>query len=514
MPGFTDEERFLNHLARKSFLRFWSWPNLFRDQRNRGSKGDGKELCDLLVVFGDDVLLFSDKKIKFNTEKPLNIAWARWAREAIHESVKQVVGARRWLVDYKDRIFLNKECSEQLPLELPEKDQAAFHFIVVCHGCEKAAAEHHGAPSFSFCRQIVDNEHWDSNKCEPFVIGNVFNEQFVHVFNEATIELVLSEFDTISDFINYLNERKNLLHREDIFYVACESDIIQLHYENYDEDKKNYCASRFSASPHSAVTIDKGGLRKLLNNPVYLAKKSADEISYFWDDLVEAFSFHVLNGTSEGRNWELPHQIEPGLRALANTNRFQRRLLSQAFMEFYEKTGPEQRGTRIVLDVLDDKRAFIFFLLPHLPRMGTIEDYRKLRRSMLTDYCVINKYLRQSLNSIVMIAARTRTPSRKLSKYFFDEGQDFVIMDCSDWDEKDYASAKEVYDEFISKGLMSKQKMFAENVRDFPQIDGGKIQFREWIHMKGSDRNKPCPCGSNLKYKKCCGRHIAQQGSP
>lgn len=25
------------------------------------------------------------------------------------------------------------------------------------------------------------------------------------------------------------------------------------------------------------------------------------------------------------------------------------------------------------------------------------------------------------------------------------------------------------------------------------------------IRMKGSDRNKPCPCGSGLKLKRCCG---------
>ena len=26
------------------------------------------------------------------------------------------------------------------------------------------------------------------------------------------------------------------------------------------------------------------------------------------------------------------------------------------------------------------------------------------------------------------------------------------------------------------------------------------------IGLKGRDRNKPCPCGSGLKGKKCCGR--------
>jgi uncharacterized protein YecA (UPF0149 family) len=27
---------------------------------------------------------------------------------------------------------------------------------------------------------------------------------------------------------------------------------------------------------------------------------------------------------------------------------------------------------------------------------------------------------------------------------------------------------------------------------------------KEEIHQKSPDRNKPCPCGSGKKYKKCC----------
>lgn len=34
--------------------------------------------------------------------------------------------------------------------------------------------------------------------------------------------------------------------------------------------------------------------------------------------------------------------------------------------------------------------------------------------------------------------------------------------------------------------------------------------FKGWLHMpkavRGVGRNEPCPCGSGLKYKKCCGR--------
>jgi hypothetical protein len=59
MPGFTEDETFLHNLASRSFLRFWSWPNLFRNQGNQGGR-QGKEICDLIVIFGNDILLFSD----------------------------------------------------------------------------------------------------------------------------------------------------------------------------------------------------------------------------------------------------------------------------------------------------------------------------------------------------------------------------------------------------------------------------------------------------------------------
>src|SRR3569832_2440071 len=53
--GTTDSERALARLARKAFLSLWSYPNVYSDKGRSGGMGDGKELADLLVVFGTDV---------------------------------------------------------------------------------------------------------------------------------------------------------------------------------------------------------------------------------------------------------------------------------------------------------------------------------------------------------------------------------------------------------------------------------------------------------------------------
>ena len=101
--SFTESEKLVNELGVKSFLRFWTWPNLFRDQEN------GKEICDLIIVFGNDILLISDKKIEFNKDKDINVEWKRWYKKAIAKSFSQTKGAERWIREFPTRLFVDKE---------------------------------------------------------------------------------------------------------------------------------------------------------------------------------------------------------------------------------------------------------------------------------------------------------------------------------------------------------------------------------------------------------------------
>jgi hypothetical protein len=90
--GTTASERYLAALADRTFLNLWSYPNLFVD-RKKGGKGAGKELCDLLVVCGDDVIIFSDKSIEWPDGPDFKTIWSRWYRRAIEKSVAQIGGA-------------------------------------------------------------------------------------------------------------------------------------------------------------------------------------------------------------------------------------------------------------------------------------------------------------------------------------------------------------------------------------------------------------------------------------
>ena len=88
----TASESFLRGLCENTFLSLWSYPSVYRDQGKKGG-GDGKELCDLLVVFGDHVLIFSDKNCEFPKDKDEAVAWNRWFKRAVESSARQVWGA-------------------------------------------------------------------------------------------------------------------------------------------------------------------------------------------------------------------------------------------------------------------------------------------------------------------------------------------------------------------------------------------------------------------------------------
>lgn len=102
--GVTPSERYLAQLAEKSFLNLWSYPSPFRNQKQL-SGGDGKELCDLLVVCGRYIIIFSEKTIAWPNGE-LHVGWRRWAKRAISKAAKQAKGAERWITEFPDRIFL------------------------------------------------------------------------------------------------------------------------------------------------------------------------------------------------------------------------------------------------------------------------------------------------------------------------------------------------------------------------------------------------------------------------
>ena len=214
----TESERYLTSLARKSFLTLWSYSNVYTDEGRGAGKGDGKELCDLLVVFGNHVLLFSDKDCQYKTHQDPNVAWSRWYRKSIEASARQLSGARARIERFPDRLFLDRQCQEPLPLKLPAKECMKVHLIAVARGASGAAVEHwkavaqqlkdynatfsgpagHSSGSLMFCSEIEGKQHYE----RPFQIGwPLGRSQCIHVFDDESLDVVVGVLDTLPDLV-------------------------------------------------------------------------------------------------------------------------------------------------------------------------------------------------------------------------------------------------------------------------------------------------------------------------
>ena len=171
--GVTDAERYLKKLCDKTFLSLWSHAGIFRDQGKSGP-GDGKELCDLLVVFDNHVIIFSDKDCRFPNKGNLALDWSRWFRRAVDDSARQIWGAERWIREHPDRLFFDRACTQKFPIDLPPPNQVKFHRVVVAHDASvRCRAELGGSGSLILRPDIVGSQHTDTKAdVVPFPLGN------------------------------------------------------------------------------------------------------------------------------------------------------------------------------------------------------------------------------------------------------------------------------------------------------------------------------------------------------
>ena len=491
--GGTPSEKYLARLADRSFLNLWSYPNTFIDKR-AGGKGDGKELCDLLVVCGDHILIFSDKTVAW-PNGDVQLAWKRWYKRAILKSVDQIRGAQRWITQFPERIFLDRKCETPLPLRLPPLDRRKVHGIVVARGAKDACKKYfgEGIGSLIIAPDVKGNAHWDGEKVAPFVVGDVDPDgPFVHVLDEATLDIVLGELDTITDITAYLGKKEKLIRQGNLVSAAGEEELVAYYMTHMNSDGEHDFTkpdgTNFSES--ESVSFDVGFYSDMLNNAQYRAKKAADQDSYVWDRLIEAFTTHMLAGTTivpTGTLFELAEH-EQGIRHMALVSRCQRRNFGKAILGALEKGKTADRFARAMLPgpTENDRDTGFFFMtlaVPSIELAGGYEQYRSARRNMLETYAfaLLEKY--RGLVRIVGIA--TEPPGKSAKE---GSSEDLIMAEAPEWTP-----------EFLERLEKSKEELNIVQVGNFTET---RIQGNEFPEIKSTNRTTHHQAGLNRKQRR------------
>ena len=392
--GTTSTERYLARLAERSFLNLWSYPNPYRDQGKRGV-GDGKELCDLLVVCGRDIIIFSEKNISWPPSADVVTAWRRWAKRALLDATRQARGAERWINQFPNRIFLDRRCTERFPIALPKKVEAVIHLVVVGRGAGEACKQHFGDElgSLRIRPEIVGKQHC-APESEPFAVGDLDpSGSYVHIMDETTLDIVLKELDTVLDFTEYLKKKAAFLRSGGLASADGEQDLLAHYAVRMNEDGEHDFVE-YRTLRGTPLQVETGLYRNFERHPSYLARKKADELSYFWDQLIESFTSHIIDGTSvilDGHDYDL-EKLELGVRYMALQCRVVRRGLGGAVAEALTLGSMQEMFRRaiVVPAGLPECETGFFVLtmkrLDWMKRSRSYEDYRRARANVALIY--------------------------------------------------------------------------------------------------------------------------------
>ena len=491
--GITESERYLKTLCDRTFLSLWSYPGVYRDQGRQG-KGDGKEVCDLLVVFENHVVIFSDKACAFPDSGDVAKDWSRWFRKAVKKSADQVWGAERWIRDHPGRLYVDRACEHEFPIDLPAPGEAIFHRIVVAHdSADRCRREFDGGSGSLILDTTVAGEaHHDANRydVQPFRVGDIDPDKgYVHVLDDTTLDIVLATLDTITDFVEYLTKKEALMRGDRAVMATGEEDLLAFYLTDIDENEQH----AFVVPPDArGLLVLEGQWEGFSRHPQRRAQIEANEVSYTWDALIEQFNKHIIGRTQYHTSHDSVRVSEKIVRLLARESRTRRRLLATGLLEVVADELPEWgRRSRHLPPSQPGDTCYVFLTLWHPPSVS-YEDFREVRRKLLEAYCMVLKTMYPEAEDIVGIATEDRTAVSR--------SEDAIYLDASHWDDDLQSEALSLREEF---DIMREVKRTDFRVQEYPDVPTRPSAAPR--AMKGRDRNLPCPCGSGRKFKKCCG---------
>ncbi len=442
--GFSKSERYLAGIAQRTFLSFWSHPNLFRSP--------SKELADLVVIFGEDVIVFSDKSCEY---KEGEHGWSRWYRRAILESARQLHRAAGWIRQHPAQIFMDAKCERQFPLHVPKSPR--IHLVAVATGARQAAEQHFGGDGSLILHTAADGS-------EKFIVGDLDrSKDLIHIFDDLSLGIVLAELDTVSDFTAYLRKRTAFLRSGPEIYANSEFDLLAYYLRSMNGHEHDFVVPA-QDEPATVIAVE-DNWNEFVSSAAYKRKKAADEDSYVWDRIIEDIARHADQGTLEtGQEHGLVGNEEL-LRILAAENRFSRRQLGRGLLGARQlgTTGPENMHVRTVLSRKVTDQTYVFCVVRRDSEVG--DNYRHARRAMLRARVEITKLRRQDLRRIIGIGVAPGDDP--------DQSVDVVVREFPDpWPAEAREAAERLCDELgVSREMTGVETRFKDHEFPAPSDD-------------------------------------------
>lgn len=352
-------------------------------------------------------------------------------------------------------LYLDGKRAVPFPLNI-KVDTMIVHKIIVAHGAKEACKNFSDENMYGSLG--ISYAHKGHEMPFPFMIGlNKTNP--VHIFDSHNLPIIFSALDTFYDFSRFLDAKIEAISELQSLSYCGEEDLLAHYFLNYDETEKRYFIGSKDKSI-DGVLIGEGEWKDFIELDSYKNKKAADEVSYFWDELIQKTCQNALNGTLLG-DGDIFHG-RSAIHEMAKEPRFVRRALSKKMLESVERfptsTGEMMRNVNLMPSFFPNK-AYVFLQISATEEMRQRPQYRDVRQRMLEIACGAAKTMRDELQTIVGIAVDA-------PKFHKEIAEDFLLMDCSKWTleiRHEYTELNKVLGFFTSPSLTQ----YEERVTDF-----------------------------------------------
>jgi hypothetical protein len=503
----TESERYLHHLCNKTFLSLWTYPGVYRDQGKRSEEGDGKEVCDVVIVFKKHVILFSDKSCQFVESGNWAIDWQRWYKKAIKKSADQLWGAERWFREFPERLYLDRACTRPFPIALPSPSEMQVHRLAVARGAAESCTKYFGGGSGSLmlCSTSSERILVEEGRAMPaFTVADLNPDRgYIHVFDEVTLDAALGTLDTVADFVDYLTKKERFVRSPFFVTAAGEEELLAFYLQSWTLGGEP--GFRTVKNPELGwianpipIGLGEGGWVQLTDSIDWQALEAWRKPSFYWDFLIERFSQETIAGTIIGSPDTSPRTQETVLRVLAAEPRHRRRMLAAALLGQIERA-PEDaildRSARVIPAAIPEEPTYVFVVVGREEREPE-QAYRERRRELLRLYALVAKERYPIARYILALGVDARDITART--------EDLVLFDVQEWTSEMAEDAR----------LVRKEGNVLKKVSHTPRFP----EPRYYLHAKAmreidesiSDikvgRNETCPCGSGKKFKRCHGR--------
>lgn len=407
MPA-SSSEAYLHSLADRSFLKLWALPNTYY--------APNKELTDLVIPFGDDVVIISDKAIRFNWETRLDLAWSRWYRAAVDDSVRQLRTARNRLATRPANVFTDASANTAVPSQLIANSQKRFHLVGIARPDHDPTSV---PPQWPELRYVPDAAG------RPFHIGKIEAAgQPVHIFDGPTIDLLLRELDTAPDFIAYLAAREERL-REGGDYDFVERDLLGSAQMGWDPN-----ATRLPSLPPLEAAVE--GLWTMYDEgPMAAYRREADAKSVTIDSYISITHDEFIAGRMLNPQPDFTEH-ERAMRLLAAESRFARRIIAHELYDILEEPDRSTFWYSTVPSPTDPRLRYAWLTYPRRPDSWSEAQFDQHLQDRLRDYIL---FLQTRFPETLVLGIAMGNPSAN------DTAMVTLLHDKSSWTEQDRAEA-------------------------------------------------------------------------